>query len=409
MALIDYCTTELQKEYALALKAEGSESKAALALGVTRDKVHGILKGPRGRLRDAAEKARHGDSPEHGLPIGAPEGYFMSKATVTYNNKTGELERVWPRYMPEANEEENAALAFLEDLPKIPDQKFTLENFDTDMIPWYQIGDGHLGMMAKRSEIGHDFNLEMAAEELMVAMATLIDEVRPTERCVIQDCGDMSHFENSTYETERGRNRLDAACTLPELIRARRKIMRFMIERALTKCRYVDIIINQGNHSRTMDWAMQDTLTALYEGSERVTILSNDNIFIPYRMGNTFVVCTHTDKLKPAAVAGAMSDLYDKEWGESRYRYIDGGHVHHKQTEKELNGAIYQSWNQLAPNDKHAHDSGYGSRQCLCVVYRSKTYGEEHRTTLTRDRVKDIIDKAAPGTTAKNRRAVYTV
>ena len=409
MALIDYCNTELQKQCARAVEDHGSERAAAKALGVSRDTLRGSLRSPRHRMRKAAEDARQGYSPEHGLNMSPMEGYYMPNATVQYNPKTGEVERAWPRYREDTTEAHNAALAFLEDLPRIPDQPFTLDNFDTDVIPWYQIGDGHLGMLANKSETRQDFDLGTAVEELMVAMATLIDETRPTERCVIQDCGDMAHFENAKKETERGGHALDTSCSLPELIRARRKVMRFIIERALTKSKYVDIIINQGNHSRSMDWAMADTLAAVYEDSERVTVLDNDSIFIPYRMGNTFVMCTHTDKLKPTAAAGVMANMFSHDWGETRYHYIDGGHVHHKQSEKELNGATYQSWNQLAPNDKHAHDAGYGSRQCLCVVERSKTYGEQARRTLTRERVRDIIENVAPGTNVQRRNDVYTV
>lgn len=68
-----------------------------------------------------------------------------------------------------------------------------------------------------------------------------------------------------------------------------------------------------------------------------------------------------------------------------------------------------ESWNQLAPGDKYAHDGGWRSRACLTCVLRSKTYGEKGRITISAEEVKDIIDKAVPGAEALKRRAVYSV
>lgn len=150
-------------------------------------------------------------------------------------------------------------------------------------------------------------------------------------------------------------------------------------------------------------------LEIAYENNPRFNILNNDSVFIPYRMGNVFVLCHHTDKCKPTQLAAVMANDFAHDWGETAYHYIDGGHVHHRQTAKELNGAIYESWNQLAPMDKYAHDGGWRSRSCLNVVLRSKTYGEKGRITITAEEIKDLLDSLPEGTTANKRRKVYTV
>jgi len=240
-------------------------------------------------------------------------------------------------------------------------------------------------------------------------MASLIDRTRPCERCVINDLGDGTHFENEAAVTSHSGHALDAAAPLYEVIDVYYTLMRYMIETALKRHWFVDVIINQGNHSRANDFATATHLRHFYADNPRVTVLDNSSVFIPCRMGNTFVLCHHTDKCKPGALAGVMANDFAQDWGETFYHYMDGGHVHHGQAKKEANGAIYESWNQMAPSDKYAHDGGWRSRQFISMVYRSKTYGEKGRETVTAEEVKDKLDRLAPGSTAKRRRKVHTV
>jgi hypothetical protein len=183
--------------------------------------------------------------------------------------------------------------------------------------------------------------------------------------------------------TEASGHALDFDGRFPKMIKVYSRVMRWIVDKALTKARTVDVIINQGNHSRTNDIWMAELLRVAYGSSGRVNVLDNDNIFIGYRMGNTFVMVTHTDKCRGVdKLAGVMSTDFRQDWGETEFHYIDGGHVHHKMSSKEHPGVVYESWNILAAMDKYAHDGGWRSRQCLTVVLRSRTYGEVGRRVL---------------------------
>ena len=59
--------------------------------------------------------------------------------------------------------------------PKKPD-------YNTDIIPWFNIGDGHLGMISYEHEVGHNFDLSIAKRDLMMEMKTLIDREPQCER-----------------------------------------------------------------------------------------------------------------------------------------------------------------------------------------------------------------------------------
>lgn len=405
---VDYANSERQAEIAKLLDEGLSSQKIADRLSLDGGNV-------RKTIRAIKDRARiKGYDPDHGINRPISNDSVMSMHGMSDMRKNEDGLPVWYKFNKDAEEVNRriqaANEAFTKSLPQLPEIKTSKkQDYDTDLIPWYQIGDAHLGMLARESQVGHNFDLDIAECELMFAMFTLIDRTRPCERCVINDLGDGTHFENEAAVTANSGHALDASATLPELIEVEYRLKRAIIEYALQKHWYVDVAINQGNHSRVIDWATATHLRHFYANNPRVTILDNSSVFIPYRMGNVFVLMHHTDKCKPVALAGVMANDFAQDWGETFYHYIDGGHVHHGQAKKEANGAIYESWNQMAPSDKYAHDGGWRSRQFLTMVYRSKTYGETGRETITAEEVKDKIDRSAPGTTARRRRKVHTV
>lgn len=281
-------------------------------------------------------------------------------------------------------------------------------NLEKDVIPWFNIGDGHFGMVAYDKEVGHNFDLEIAERELCFALGRSIEYHANCERCVIQDMGDLTHYETFSAQTEASKHNLDYDTRYPKMIRTYRRAMEYIVTKALAHFKYVDVIINQGNHSRSNDIWMAEHLRALFEKSKRVNVLNNECVFIPYRMGNTFVMSHHTDKCKGQKLIDVMSTDFRQDFGEAKYKYIDGGHIHtHKSYEQ--GDVRVETFNQLAPSDKYAHDAGWRSRSCLTTVLRSKTYGEVGRTTLTAEEVKDRIMGSKLGHHVQQRREVHTV
>ena len=407
--LLDYCETEAQTRAVSAAIELGGYNLAAEHLGLDPSAISRTI------CRVIKKAERHGLAMDYEINRPVPTGLKMSGLSDMRENDLGKP--IWYKFSADliAMQESMADFtrSFLEDFEPLPAIPFVAtQDVSTDIIPWFQIGDAHLGMLAHEWEVGHNFDLKIAERELQYAMITIIDRAfaaNPSQRCVIQDLGDFTHYENSSGTTEASGHALDVDGRFPKMIDVYARLMRSIVEHAMSRYEFVDVIINQGNHSRTNDTWMATFLRHVYDKSPRLQVLNNASIFIPYRMGNTFVMCTHTDKCKPSAAAGVMAVDFAQDWGETFYHYIDGGHVHHSQIKKENNGATYESWNQLAPSDKYAHDGGWRSRSCLTCVFRSKTYGETGRVTITAEEVKDSLSKQAPGTTAATRRVVYTV
>lgn len=387
--LYDFAT-ETEARHLDAIKEHGSGKAAERALGLGNDTISKALR----RLKKRAAEA--GCAPEAGLDHPVAEGFKLKG--YSHLTKTAAGENIWLK--AEALRERYAA-AIIEAIQatpykviNIPPPKLT--GFDArDIIPWLEIGDAHIGMLAHESETGANFDISIASAEITQAAFDLIDLAPDCERLVVNDLGDGTHYENFKALTEASGHAVDFDTRFPKMIRAYYDIMEAIIEKAMTKAQTVDVIVNQGNHSRTNDIHAAEHFRRHYARTGRVNVLPNESPFIGYRMGKTFVLVHHGDKCKPEKLRGVMSNDFAIDWGEATFRYIDGGHVHHFSA-KELEGAQWESFNNLAPMDKYAHDGGWRSKQAMTLVLRSRLYGDVGRHKMPVEKVWDRIRETAP-------------
>ena len=396
--------TVRQIEIMEAINKHGGIRAAAREMGV----AHSGLVASMDRLRRVA--AIRGYSPDHDMTRVVPDTH-VAQGVSTYYDKEGKPAAQWVKsnLRQEVYNEiiQGAIKQFIAEVPQLPAPAGPTD-FSTDVIPWIQIGDAHIGLLAHESEVGENFDLKIAERELCGAFSILLDEMPNCERCVINDLGDGTHYENISGTTEASGHILDYDSRFPQMVDTIVRIMRFAVDKALTKAKHVDVIINQGNHSRTNDFWLSALLRAVYEHTGRVHVLSNNSVFIPYRMGNTLVMTHHSDKCKPSRLAHVMATDFAKDWGETEFRYIDIGHVHHSMVVKEHPGVFVESFNHLAAMDRYAHDGGWRNRKSITIVLRSRTYGEIGRRVLSIKEIRDRI-QTAHGAAQPRRQRVYTV
>jgi hypothetical protein len=382
--------TRIQAQYIDAVNEVGV-MEAARRFGVKHQVVQGAVKAVKKKA------AAQGFAPGNWV-AGVAAGYTMGKVTV-HRNADGSVIQTWERQHPDAlwlEQVREAVDGFVEGVEPATVAEAPLD-FQTDVIPWIQIGDAHFGMLAHAAETGVNFDLKIAEAELCGAIGLLIDEAPACERMVINDLGDFTHYENFRAETEASGHRLDADGRFPKMIKVYSRVMRWIVEKALEKAQHVDVIVNQGNHSRTNDIWMAELLRVAFGHTGRVHVLNNDNVFIAYRMGNTLVMTHHSDKCRPHQLAHVMTTDFRQDYGETEFHYIDIGHVHHKMVVKEHPGVSVESFNILAAPDKWAHEGGYRSRRMITMVLRSRTYGEVGRRVLPIQEVWDRLSlKSAP-------------
>lgn len=388
-----------------AIEKHGNQRAAARALGCGESGIRGSIQ----RMEKRA--ALKGFSPKHNLTRPIADGFKMRGTSQLF--RRGEAEPVLEWIKTSADDERQAEMrremlaAFTDELTPIQVQPWPLD-WQSDVIPWIQIGDGHLGLLAHAAEVGESFDLRIAEAELCGAIGILIDELPNCERLVVNDLGDMTHYENFAATTEASGHALDFDSRFPKMIKVYSRVMRFIVEKALTKAHHVDVIVNQGNHSRTNDIWMAELLRVAYGHTGRVHVLNNDSVFIAYRMGNTLVMTHHSDKCKPAQLAHVMTNDFRKDYGETEFHYIDVGHVHHGMVLKEHPGIFVESFNHLASLDRWAHDSGYRNRKSITIILRSRRFGEVGRRVLPIQEIRARLDKAS-GAGVAAEREVFTV
>jgi len=394
--------TARELDYLIALQVHGSIRKAAKALGVAKNSIDTAMK--RLRARAALRSPQ-----EHDYTKTVPQG-FAIKGVSQYINAEGKVSGQWVKTSqdPEHFTEmlKTAVSDFIEGMEPIKVSAAPID-FQSDVIPWIQIGDAHIGMLAHAAETTENFDLKIAERELCGAISILIDEMPNCERIVINDLGDATHYDNLSATTAASNHALDADGRHPKMLRVYSRVMRFIVDKVLEKAKFVDVIVNQGNHSRINDFWMAELLRVAYGPSGRVNVLDNDSVFIPYRMGNTLVMVHHSDKCPPARLVGVMTTDFRKDFGETEHHYIDVGHVHHHFVSKEHPSVFIESWNHLAPNDKWAHEAGFRSRKSISVVLRSKTYGDIGRRILPIEEIRAKLGNASGK--KQVRTSVYTV
>ena len=357
----------------------GSKTLAADRLGIPRTTLNH-------RLKLAAQR---GMAPASGIDHPVAEGFALKG--YSHFTKTIHGEPIWLKARAVEQDYWAGLQAAIDAIKPVDLSAIPLPpEPQSDIIPWLQIGDAHIGLLCSEEETGANFDISIAKREICAAAAALIDASPPCERMVINDLGDGTHYETFKGETMGHGHSLDYDTRYWKMIDAYVEICQFIVERALAKAKIVDCIYNQGNHSESNDSWIAVTMRALYRGSDRVNVLKNHSPFIAYRMGKTMVMIHHGHKAKPEACAKVMASDYCADWGETDFRYIDGGHVHHSQR-KELPGCVFESWNNLAPRDKYANDGGWRSKQLMSLVLRSRRYGEVGRTLMPVERVRDII------------------
>ena len=380
--------TPVEREHLDCMIFHGSARKAAEALGLSKDAVSKAYR------RVKARAAKQGYAPESGIDHPVAEGFELRG--YSHFTKTALGEPIWLKTRAAERDYWEGIRTAIEAVKPIdPAILPAPEEPQSDIVPFLQIGDAHIGMLASEAETGANFDITIAKREICAAAAALIDEAPPCERMVINDLGDGTHYETFKAMTEASGHAVDYDTRYWKMIDAYVEICEFIAERALAKANTVDLIYNQGNHSRSNDSWIAVLMRSLHRNNPRVNVLRNESPYIAYRMGKTFVLIHHGDKAKPEAVAKVMAEDYAVDWGETEYRYIDGGHVHHSQR-KELPGCVFESWNNLAPRDKYAHDGGWRSKQCMTLVLRSRRYGERGRKVMPIALVRDIVRASHP-------------
>ncbi len=369
--------TDSQWEKLVAIKEGGSQRGAAKLLGVARSTISGAMKAVK------TKAARQGYAPEHGLTHTIPDGYRI-KGVSTLHGGDGEITAQWVKSEIDKERQHEMFLEVVGELtsglPRVEPTKAP-KTSSKDLMACYPVGDHHMGMLSWNKETGDDYDLQIGERLLTGAINYLIDAAPDCEEAAVIFLGDFMHYDSFEPVTPTSRNQLDADSRFPKMVRASIRTMRYMIERAAEKHKYVRVIVEIGNHDLSSSIFLMECLANVYENEPRITVDTSPMHYHYFQFGKCLIGIHHGHGAKMAQLPLIMAADKPKEWGETEYRTWWTGHIHN-QTTLDAQGCSVESFRVLAPNDAWSHQKGYRSHRDMKSIILHREFGEVSRNTV---------------------------
>ena len=367
-------------------KHGGNNTDAAKELNVKRQTITSSLK------HLIKKAAKMGYSPEHDMTHPVPDG-FMLKGTSTLYDSDGNTKIQWVKStVDQVRQQElvtEAIKAACESMPRLKPITYKGQA-NSELLNQYTFTDYHVGMMAWHQEGGDNWDIKIAESTLIGAFSHMIANSPNADMCIINQLGDFLHFDGLKPVTPASGHVLDGDSRFHKMIRVAIRCLRTVIDMALSKHKKVHLICAEGNHDESSAHWLQELFTILYEQDDRVSVENSPKPYYCYQHGKTMLAyhhghCKGQDKLFPIIPA-----MFPKVWGDTEFRYVHEGHMHHKQV-KENAGMIREMHQTLAAADAYSSRGGYISeRATTCITY-SKNHGEVSRISVKPSMLEGVL------------------
>jgi len=387
--LLPFCKNEQQKQLIETLTTQGGATKAAKELGINKSNVNRRL------LVIKKQAAAVGHAPEAQLSHPVAAGYELKG--YSHFTKTAEGESIWLKANQSSENREQHFLAFIAGLneyikPAKP-RKAQLKKYHQDMANAIIMGDAHIGMIAHALEtLDEDYTLTTATRDLCDAFDYLVDSAAPCEEGWFVNVGDFTHVDNTANTTTSG-TKQDVAARHFEVMEAAGKVMRYGIDKMLTKFNKVTVINARGNHDNDTAFALNMYIQGVYENEPRVTVQGNRSKFNFIEFGKCLIGVNHGDKINTNRLVGTMSKYMAEAWGKAVFRRWWIGHIHHKTKQETDFGCSVESFNTLVPLESWHSASGYGAERRITMITLHKEFGEVFRIEPSIQLIRSINDR----------------
>tara|TARA_Y100001973_G_scaffold106528_2_gene185047 strand:+ start:17490 stop:18659 length:1170 start_codon:yes stop_codon:yes gene_type:complete len=367
MAFVDYANGSGQRKVAEQLD-NGVETAAEISrvLGISDSNA-------RKQVRLLRARAGVKDRTQH---LGQTAEGFAIKKTSTNYDKDGNINQQWVIAHQDVERQAELLREYIsglsESVPPAKPVKRTSKNLNPNIMPSIFIGDAHIGMQAYASETRHsDFNVDIACSQLREGADYLIDRAEPAETGLLVDVGDFLHPNGRMATTLKG-TPLDTDQTYYRMMKAAGSVMRYFIDKMLTKFGRVLVVQTPGNHNTDPAIGLQIALEFLYANEPRVTILKNESFYNYIEFGKWLLGFSHGDKQKPESLVANMARDMASAWGRTTHRMWCTGH-YHKEMVRTFPGCKHKVFGALPPPDSwHASEGYMGDGEMEMITFRKE-------------------------------------
>lgn len=354
-----------------AYRESESQSEAAKSLGIARSTLQN-------RLRLAAKAGLDGSIVTQITP-----GFSINGVSTLYD-ADGKIKSQWIKAKPNEPSFEDIAEYFKDAFSALDGNSPSVSyptHVNSELMNVYPIADPHVGLLSWAAETGEDFDIRIVERLMCDSFDELIKRSPDASIGFIENLGDFFHGNDYKNMTPASGNILDMDTRYQKMIYVGARILKNMVERALEKHETVIVRNVAGNHDPASMVALNISLSMFYSNNPRVIIEDSPRQLWAMRFGNTLIGCHHGHTMKPERAAMALACDYSKEWGESKFRVIHSGHIHHEKV-IEVGNVRCESFETLAAKDAYAAEHGYVAGRSIQAITFHKERGEIGRSRV---------------------------
>ena len=372
--------TTRQQELLEAVEKYGGMRKAAKALGISHTTIVGAFKG----LKERA--ARQGWAPEYDLTHPVAPGQLLRGTSTLY--KDGKPVVQWVKTSADDLAMQQAMQAAYDamagELPRqLPIPAPIAGN--AELANLYTLTDSHVGMLSWHKEnlnANGDWDLKIAERTLTGCFEHMVNAAPHAAVGIVAQLGDFLHSDGLAAVTPTSGHLLEQDGRFPKVVQSAIRILRRVVNFALTKHDRVIVLMAEGNHDLASSVWLRAMFQALYENEPRVTVIDSEMPYYVYQHGETMLAWHHGHLKKNDALPILFASQFPRIWGNTTKRYAHCGHRHHLEV-KEHSGITVTQHSTLAARDAYASRGGWMSeRQCTAITYHSK-FGHVGQVTIT--------------------------
>ncbi len=224
--------------------------------------------------------------------------------------------------------------------------------------------DLHLG---KLGITGDEYSLDVARTRLHTAIDSLFHRARgfKIEEIVFVVGNDFLNVDKDKpfASTTKGTPQSNSVSAY-DAYRFGRKLLVECIN-LLAQTAPVRVVVIPGNHDEESMLHMGDTLEAIYENTEHITVDNSRPLMKGYVYGECLLIFDHGNRVKNYKnLASVISQRFREVWSEVKHIEVHRGHLHSLKTNimgqvEELNGICVRHLGSMSPTDQWHDDSGY--------------------------------------------------
>lgn len=249
---------------------------------------------------------------------------------------------------------------------------------DDDLLTVYPIPDLHFGMLAWSKETGASYDIDIAERIARESLATLVASSPPSQNAVVLFLGDTLHSNDQTNATPRSKHQLDMDGRFARVYRACAELAVDIVEMVGQKHASVEVVSLPGNHDPDAAVTLGVALSLFFRRCPSVNVNLTPGVFWYRLFGRCLFGANHGHTVrKPEDMVMAMANDRSEQWGQSWFRYIFSGHLHHTKV-KDIAGVRVETLPSPAPRDSYNTASGYRASRSLSAITYHRERGRFH-------------------------------